>query len=147
MHRRLAAASLVALTTLAAACGTGEETPAAPKATYTDLSAKLFVPQCATSICHGVATSDSPMLLTKADGYDALVGVTVTSRDWPAKYQAFKRVDPGNPDNSAILVAISRHADLDVPGARGLLMPPSAKVPATWVAAVRQWIVDGAPNN
>lgn len=81
---------------------------------------------CATSGCH-VPGKQKPDLSSRTTGYAALVT------------NSTKYVTPGNP-NTGLLVGTMQ-------GTNGPLMPPSGKLPQSFIDKVRSWIQSGAPNN
>ncbi len=94
----------------------------------------VFTPIC--SKCHIGASAPEGLQLDAAHAYDALVGVP--SVEEPSHL----RVDPGNPDESYMVLKIE-----GAPGIEGGQMPlGETPLPQATIDAIRQWIANGAPN-
>jgi hypothetical protein len=107
----------------------------AEKVTLAELSTEIFTPKCAFAGCHGGANPAGGMSLA-ADVIAAdIVDVAATAN------AAFKRIDPGNPDDSYIVMKIEGR------GITGRQMPPNATpLSAEEIEKIRSWIADGAPT-
>jgi len=94
----------------------------------------VFTPIC--SKCHIGASAPEGLQLDAAHAYNALVGVPSVEEP------SFLRVDPGNPDDSYMVLKIEGAA-----GIEGGQMP-LGETPLTQatIDAIRQWITNGAPN-
>ncbi len=98
------------------------------------IEANVFTPIC--SKCHIGAGAPEGLQLDAAHAYDFLVGVP------SAEEPSLLRVNPGNPDSSYMLMKIE-----GAPGIEGSQMPlGETPLPAATIAAIRQWIANGAPN-
>lgn len=102
--------------------------------TLDQIQAIVFGPKC--SSCHAGAGSSSgiaDMDLRDADAsFNTLVNIA------SAQDGNEVRVLPGQPDNSYLVHKLEGNA------AVGGIMPPSGMLPAAEIAAIRQWITDGA---
>jgi hypothetical protein len=96
----------------------------------------VFAPICAQ--CHiGASAPEGLQLDTAAHAYQFLVGVA--SNEVPSVL----RVKPGDPDNSYLYKKIT-----GAPGIVGGQMPlGQTPLPAATIAAIRQWIANGAMNS
>ena len=113
--------------------------PAIPGPTLDEIQAAVFGPTCATAGCHSGGGGDLPtvMDLTSAQAsFDNLVNIA--SLEVPA----LLRVMPGDPDNSYLIQKLEGTA------AEGDRMPLDSSEPLdpATIAAIRQWIADGAPR-
>jgi hypothetical protein len=94
----------------------------------------VFTPIC--SKCHIGASAPEGLQLDAAHAYNALVGVPSVEEP------NFLRVDPGNPDESYMVLKIE-----GAPGIEGGQMPlGETPLPQATIDAIRQWITNGAPN-
>ena len=94
----------------------------------------VFTPIC--SKCHIGASAPEGLQLDAAHAYNALVGVPSVEEP------KLQRVDPGNPDESYMVLKIE-----GAPGIEGGQMPlGETPLPQATIDAIRQWITDGAPN-
>ncbi|MGB5257190.1 MAG: Ig-like domain-containing protein [Woeseiaceae bacterium] len=102
--------------------------------TLDQIQAIVFSPKCAS--CHAGAGSTSGianMDLRNADAaFNTLVNIASVQDG------AVVRVLPGQPDNSYLVHKIEGVAPV------GGIMPPTGMLPAAEIAAIRQWITDGA---
>lgn len=131
---------LIGAAALAAACsataGTAESVPAAPAASlYQSQIAPLLEANCA--VCHMTGEEAGGMALVSDTAIASLV-------DHPSQgAPAIKRVVPGDPDNSYIVMKLEgTHIEH---GGIGAQMPFGAP-PLTkeQIALIRQWIAEGA---
>jgi len=102
-------------------------------ATLDEIQAGVFTPTCATANCHTGANPSGGLDLSDADtSHAALVDVAST--------QGTLLVAPNLPDDSYLVHKIEGTQ------AQGQQMPPGAAPPLdpTEIAAIRQWILDGA---
>jgi hypothetical protein len=103
-------------------------------ADFESIQANVFTPIC--SKCHIGASAPEGLQLDAAHSYNLLVGVPSAERP------DLLRVDPGNPDASYLVQKIE--GDSGILGAR---MPfGETPLPQATIAAIRQWITNGAPN-
>ena len=103
---------------------------------FESLQENIFTPIC--SVCHVGASAPMGLRLDAANSYNLLVDVPST------EVPSILRVKPGDPDNSYIIQKLEGHA------AVGAQMPfgcPTSQpcLPASTIAFVRQWIMNGAP--
>jgi len=111
-------------------------TPIVLGPTLDQIQAVIFSPRCAS--CHAGAGSISGIADMDLRNADAAFGtlVNVTS----AQDGNFVRVVPGQPDNSYLVHKIEGVATVG-----GVMPPPpAATLGAAEIAAIRQWIMDGA---
>lgn len=146
MHHARLLSTAFAAATLCACAGNGAgldengrplTDPAAPlTAEFTSLQAHVFTPYCTG--CHAGAGAPLGLRLTEDASYAALVNQASVEQP------ALERVAPGNPDGSYLLQKVSGTAA--VGGRMPLGGPP---LPDDVIAALRQWITDGAaaPRN
>lgn len=111
--------------------GGASEAPLAP--TVESIQEHLFTPRCA--VCHAGANAPLGLRLEDAQtSYDNLVDVR--SVEVPSLF----RVEPGNPDDSYLIHKLEGTQAVGDRMPRG--RPPLAPEE---IAAIRQWIADGAP--
>lgn len=113
---------------LLTACGEDAGAVASDWPTVRD---EILVPGCGFSSCHGAGESD--FTVTTADLYAELVNVP--SSQVPEQM----RVVPGDPDASYLIWKLTGQE-----GMVGDPMPPSGSLSEEKLAAIRQWIEDGA---
>jgi len=130
-----AVASLAALASL-----TGCPAPAVTYApSFGSIQTAIFNVSCSTRSCHGSPSFKAGLNLEEGSAYDDLVGVvpeTVSARN-----RGMKLVDPGNPDNSFLVLKLAGPLQ---PDDGGLMPQRNAALPAQAVAAIREWIKQGA---
>lgn len=134
----LLAAFLVLSITLLQGCsdsgdeGTNSNGGSEPISLLADIQ-PIFSASCALSQCHSGASPAGGMSLSAGQSYTALVGV-------PAQMQPdLRRVLPAEPDSSFLYHRLI--------GQGASVMPPGSSLPAAEIAAIRQWIEEGALNN
>lgn len=102
--------------------------------TLASIQENIFDVSCALSGCH--TGSNPPMGLDLSAGQSQSNLVEVDSREVPA----FQRVEPGNPDDSYLIMKIE--GDSRIVGVR---MPLGrAPLSGEQTAVIREWILDGA---
>jgi Bacterial Ig-like domain len=112
----------------------GSMTSGAIQPTLESIEENVFTPIC--SKCHIGAGAPEGLQLDAAHAYNALVGVPSVEEP------QFLRVNPGNPDSSYMILKIE-----NAMGIEGGQMPlGEAPLPAATMAAMRQWVTNGAPN-
>ncbi|MBI4602590.1 MAG: hypothetical protein HY721_11580 [Planctomycetes bacterium] len=121
-----------------------EETAACfPKSelSFASIAEKVFATSCAFSSCHSDSRRKAGLALgSREEAYRSLVGVSPTNE--AALAAGLLRVDPGKPENSFLL------KKLTAPGpGEGNRMPSSSSspLPERAIAAIREWILAGAP--
>lgn len=105
--------------------------------TLRSLQENIFSTSCAVSGCHAGPAPQQGLNLSAGQSFANLVGVP--SREMPT----LDRVAPGDPEGSYLVWKIEGRAG--IVGARMPLGRPALSADA--VAAVRQWIADGAEDN
>lgn len=102
--------------------------------TLASIQENIFDVSCALSGCH--TGSNPPMGLDLTAGQSRSILVGVASREVPA----FERVDPGNPDDSYLVMKIE--GDARIVGVR----MPLGRTPLSGeqIAVIREWILNGA---
>jgi hypothetical protein len=112
---------------------TGSTAPGTPTADFESIQENVFTPIC--SPCHSGASAPEGLMLDAAHSYNLLVGVPST------EVPTFDRVKPGDPSQSYIIIKLTNGA-----GIVGNQMPLNEKpLPAATIAAISQWITNGAP--
>jgi len=113
--------------------------PTPEPATLATIQYKIFTANCLGSGCHNAG--ERPANLVLETGRSAEQLIDVTADNFAAAAAGLKRVDPGNPDNSFLLVKLTNpRPDY---GSRMPLGRPA--LPAKDVALIREWILNGAP--
>lgn len=106
--------------------------------TFAEVQARVLLPWCSFSSCHGEAGAGG-LVLDDEGAFDALVGVTSTAVDMP-------RVAPGDPERSYLYRLLSE-CEPEVQGVTARHMPvgaPTLLDPAL-INLVKAWIEAGAP--
>ena len=108
-------------------------------ATLSSIQSNIFTPTCATAGCHSSGSVGGGLVLEAGSSFADLVGTDgqgVASSQQPA----VKRVAPGDPDNSYLIMKLE--------GTAGSRMPRGqAPLTAEEIAVIRQWITEGARDN
>jgi hypothetical protein len=103
-------------------------------ADFQSIQQNVFTPIC--SPCHSGAGAPFGLNLDATHSYNLLVGVA------SGEVPSLNRVKPGDPDNSYIIIKLTNG-----PGIVGDQMPKGeTPLPAATIAAIRQWIANGAPQ-
>ena len=111
--------------------GSGSSGPVT--ADFESIQENVFTPIC--SPCHSGASAPEGLMLDAAHSYNLLVGVPST------EVPTFDRVKAGDPTNSYIIIKLTNGA-----GIVGNQMPLGEKpLPPATIAAISQWITNGAP--
>ena len=100
-------------------------------ADFASIQDHIFTPICTT--CHAGAGAPQGLRLDSANSYNLLVGIPST------EVPSIQRVKAGDPDNSYIVQKLEGHAAVGARMPFGL--PPLS---TEQIAAIRQWITDGA---
>jgi hypothetical protein len=104
-------------------------------ADFQSIQDNVFTPIC--SKCHIGASAPEGLELDAAHSYGLLVGVPSVEEP------NLERVDPGNPDQSYMVLKIE-----GAPGILGGQMPlGETPLPQDTINAIRQWISNGAPKD
>jgi hypothetical protein len=125
-----------------ALAGCPDEQFRVPDPTFASIRDEVLTPRCAV-VCHGAIEPPGHLDL-ETDPYQALVGVEAMGR--MCSTSGLVRIEPGDPDHSLLFLKISAKAEhTDPPCGEG--MPQGARDPldADTIAAIEQWIRDGAP--
>src|SRR5271154_6182362 len=103
-------------------------------ANFQSIQDNVFTPIC--SKCHIGASAPEGLQLDASHSYNSLVGVP------SVEDPTLLRVKPGDPDDSYMV-----HKIEGAPGIVGGQMPlGETPLPQATIAAIRQWITDGATN-
>lgn len=98
------------------------------------IQANVFTPYCTG--CHAGAGAPQGLRLDPGNSYGSLVGVP------SSEVTSLLRVEPGNPVRSYLVQKLEGRA------AVGSRMPlGQSALPASTIAVIRQWIMDGAANS
>lgn len=126
---------LVALATWMLA--TGCEDPAERPVEWSYLYTAVVRPACTTSSCHSKVSSAGGLdLSTASAAYSYLLGRPCSAPDHPQDAIG-NYVFPYQPERSRLLALLR--------GDRTSVMPPDLPLPATEIALVERWILEGAP--
>jgi hypothetical protein len=120
--------------------------PASPTPTPTEAASlaliqrTIFSPRCAIPACHDSALASGDLVLEDGSSYTELVRVEPDIDT--AREAGLLRVDPGDPDNSLLLIKVE-----GPPPDLGSRMPLAGE-PLTEreIALIRAWIEAGAPE-
>jgi hypothetical protein len=128
---------------LVAAVGKAIHGCAASGATLTEIQSTIFDTTCAVTFCHSATFPGSipagNLDLTDGNSFAQLVGVqadNISARD-----AGYPRVDPGNPDNSFIVIKLEGPPSNLFGSQMPSGLPPLS---ATQIQLVRDWIAAGA---
>jgi hypothetical protein len=102
---------------------------------------EIFTPRCAVVTCHDSTSQSGALVLEEGFSFDQLVGVEPAT---PAARDAgFLRVDPGDPDNSFLVIKLELpEATLELGSPMPLI---GARLTAAEIQLIRDWIAQGAP--
>jgi len=101
---------------------------------------EIFDENCNAPSCHGSGKKGN-LSLVAGNSFEQLVGIrsTIDKKNLPS----FLRVKPGSPDSSILFIKIIA-PDTN----QGEVMPKGTdKLSQNSIDAIRQWILNGAPNN
>jgi len=109
-----------------------------PDDAFNFIQAEIFDLNCALPGCHATAVEPHQLNLSAGQAYGNLVGISARANP------DLLRVDPGNPDDSFLIVKLEGGpADKF----RGLRMPLGGQpLSDTQIQTIRDWIIDGAPR-
>lgn len=113
-------------------CDVSKAAPAM-RARFSDMQTQLFTPSCATAGCHGGSRPQAGLSLVDGASYAALVNIGSTTN--PGRLL----VDPGNPEESVLLLTLRRSLRP--------AMPPAGPLPVAVIDSVAAWIAAGAIQN
>ena len=136
--RSLAPALLLALV-LGAACGADDASIGeVPQPLLSDIQAKVFTPSCASfSSCHAT-NGPTKCDLTAGKAYAELVGTRAVVNP------VHTLVVPGDPDGSFLIAKLRGHLAEGDGEPMPMRNPPLSEEA---IAAIEQWIADGALDN
>jgi hypothetical protein len=118
---------------------TPEPTATPAGATLQQLQEEFFTLRCATQFCHSRQTQSGGLILEEGDSFANLVGVA--PQNAAAQSAGMLRVDPGDPDNSYLLLKLSGLPDSSF----GAPMPlVGDRLTEDEVDSIRSWILAGA---
>src|SRR3954447_22349571 len=112
----LAPMALLALSGLAAGCGTVKsptEPPASaggPALSFTRIQAEIFTPTCAKAGCHAAGAASGGLVLEAGRAYGEIVNRPSTEQG------ALHRVEPGDPERSYLIKKL--RGDPDITGSQ-----------------------------
>jgi hypothetical protein len=114
----------------------GCDTPDERSASWRYVHAAILEPACATASCHSKASSAAGLdLSTPKAAYSTLLGRPCSGpehpQDAPGNY-----VMPYQPERSKLLYLLR--------GDRSSIMPPDSRLPASEIAIVERWVLEGA---
>jgi hypothetical protein len=125
------------------ATATPSETPTAtattnPDATLENIQETIFTPRCAMPTCHDSASNMGDLVLEPATSFQELVDVMPFNIN--ARNAGLLRVDPGNPDDSFLVIKLE-----GPPIEFGFRMPLTGDpLSAEDIQLIRDWITAGA---
>jgi hypothetical protein len=111
-----------------------------PPASFAMIQRTIFSPSCAVATCHDATSHTGNLVLEEDASYEQLVGVAPDI--FTARERGLLRVDPGQPDNSLLLLKLAGPSP-DLGSRMPLVGGPLA--PAD-IQLVRDWIAQGAPH-
>ena len=143
-RRRLPTLLGLALCAAASGCYPTAGPPVPPEVgaagSWSDLSARIFVPRCATAGCHG----GNPPAVAPTFDADASWAAVVGVQSDQAPSLSF--VEPGKPEKSYLVAKLRGTAAAE--GGSGARMPPNdAPVSDADLALIEAWISNGAQND
>ena len=103
--------------------------------TLAQISEQILAPNCAFSGCHGGGSLPANLSLEADFVAGEIIGIASTERP------EFKRIDPGNPDDSYLLMKL--RGDSRITG--GQMPLGGGTLPAELLEMIREWIAGGAP--
>lgn len=106
---------------------------------FAQIQQTIFNPTCTDPFCHDSVGISGNLTLIEGDAYAELVGVEPDNRT--ARDLGLLRVDPGNPDNSLLLIKLEGPTDPFLGGQMPLGKDPLS---AEQIQLVRDWIAAGA---
>jgi len=107
--------------------------------TLAEVQEQIFTPRCAVISCHANPFPAAGLILEEGESFATLVGQTPNNPT--AESLGLLRVDPGNPDNSFLLIKVEGPDSPDL-GTRMPQRPPD--LTPTQIELIRDWIAGGA---
>ena len=131
---------IFSITALAAGCEHADPLdPNRIDPTLSSIQANIFNLNCALSGCHLGDSPNLPGVMNLSEGQARANTVGVQSIEMSNLF----RIDPGDPENSYLVWKIEGRPEIE-----GERMPRGrAPLPPEAIAAIRQWIADGAQDN
>ena len=120
--------------------GKSNESDEAIEPKFSSIQHEIFDEHCSAPSCHGSGMKGGLSLIA-GNSYNQLIGIagSLDKKNIPP----FVRVLPGKPDSSFLFVKITLPDS-----SQGEIMPKgSDRLSQKKIEAVRQWILDGAPDN
>jgi len=119
-------------------CSAGPTPTPTLAATLDNIQASIFSPRCATAACHDATTRSGDLSLEDGASYGELVGVEPDIEI--AREAGLLRVDPGDPENSFLLIKLE-----GPPPSQGSRMPQiGPPLDDAEIDLIRAWIESGA---
>jgi hypothetical protein len=112
-------------------------------ATLAEIQRTIFATSCAVIFCHNAEAplTNNLSLANEQTSFDELVGVDPFNAS--ARQAGYKLVDPGNPDNSFLVVKVEGPPSFEF----GSQMPFGAQpLSAAQIQLIRDWVAAGAPR-
>lgn len=109
--------------------------------TIADVQAQVFTPHCTTQFCHTSQSMAGGMVLEDGASYAALVNVPAVN--FAAMNAGLVRVDPGNPDESFLIIKLT-NPTVEQGSKMPMGQPPLSE---DLINLVRTWIAQGAPES
>ncbi|MGH7787952.1 MAG: hypothetical protein ACRERC_13860 [Candidatus Binatia bacterium] len=131
---------ILAVGTALDGCAAAPTPTATQPASFALIQSTIFSPRCAIPTCHDDGLESGDLNLEADEAYDALVGVEPEID--VVREAGLLRVDPGDPDNSFLLVKL-----LGPPLGQGGRMPLTGPaLSAAEIQLITDWIAQGAPR-
>ena len=135
------------------ACARFAVCPADLQSNFSSIEAQVFMKTCGTdgSACHSSAGAlDSGGLDLVTDPYRALLGSDgkgALATNLVGSVRGLRRVLPGDPDNSYLLIKLMTQLPNDEKYGSGMPCTTPGSVCPPAIDAIRAWIVQGATKN
>lgn len=123
-----------------AGCPSAPTPTATRAASFAEIQQAIFAPRCAVAPCHDSQFASGDLVLEDEVAYAELVGVAPFIE--AARDAGLLRVDPGNPENSLLLIKLVG-PPLEYGSRMPLLGDPLS---AEEIALIEAWIAAGAPE-
>ncbi len=143
MGTRFHQSTLILVAVLAAGCDDSEPAEEGGiEPTLSSIQENIFTPKCTLASCHDPTFNAGQLVLTDGMSFAQL---NEPVADANATMDGFEQVVAGDPEMSFLWVKLQPGLDARL----GTLMPQGSSegLPADDLAAIRQWIVDGAQDD